>query len=154
MRESELTWCCRFKCSERTSEATQVQMLGSVIAFKVQNWPPCVLEVYLWPIAVREKTNIGSDSRRNKRQEFKDVTVTERNVSRRKSGNGRMETLDLRQSLAPFSIHVLAPCSTDILKIPETDTRKCLFYSSLWKETPVKKGLWWTVNTKMHQTSR
>lgn len=84
------------------SAATQVQMLGSAIAFKVQNWPPCVLEVYLWPIAVREKTNIGLGSRRNKREEFKDVTgrLTERNVSRRKSGNARMEMLDLRQSLA------------------------------------------------------
>lgn len=42
-----------------TSAATQVQMLGSVTAFMIQNWPPCVLEVYLWPVAVREKTNIG-----------------------------------------------------------------------------------------------
>lgn len=108
-------------------------MLDSVVAFKVQNWPACVLEVYLWPKAVREKTNIGSGSWRNKRQEFKDVTgrLSERNVSRRKSGNGRMETLDLRPSLARFSIHVLASRSADILKIPETDTRKCLFYYSL-----------------------
>lgn len=33
-----------------------------------------------------------------------------------------METLDLGQSLARFSIRTLAPRSTDILKIPETDT--------------------------------
>lgn len=58
-----------------------------------------------------------------------------------------METLDPGQSLARFSIRTLAHRSTDILKIPETDTWKCLFYYSLWKETPVKKRLGWTVNT-------
>lgn len=116
-----------------TPAATRVQMLGSAIAFEAQNWPPCVLEVYLWPVAVKEKTNIGSGSWTNKRQECNVVTgrLTERNVSRRKSGNGRIETLDLGQSPARFSIRALAPRSADILKMPETDTRKCLFYYKL-----------------------
>lgn len=66
-------------------------MLGSVLAFKVQNWPACVLEVALWPGAgTGKERGISSASWRNKRQEFKNVTgrLTERNVSRRKSGNG------------------------------------------------------------------
>lgn len=46
-------------------------VLDSVNAVKIQNRPPCVPEVYLWPIAVREKRNVGSDSGRNKGRNLK-----------------------------------------------------------------------------------
>lgn len=125
-----------------TSAAAQVQMLGSGIAFKVQNWPLCVLEVYLWPVAVREKTNIGAGCWRNKRQEFKGVTgrLTERNVSRRKSGNGRMETLDLRQSLFVLVSTRWLPAQLIFSRYPKQTQENVYFITAYERKHLLKRG--------------
>lgn len=72
--------------------------------------------------------------------------LTDRNVSKRESGNDRMEPLDPRQSLALFSIRTLAPCSTDTLKIPQTDVKKMFILLRLMKGNTCENVLGWTLN--------
>lgn len=73
----EWTWWCQFKGKWMTAgqhlqrRRCSWLVLGSVNAVKIQNRPPRIPEVYLWPIAVREKRNVGSHSGRNKGRNLK-----------------------------------------------------------------------------------
>lgn len=58
---NEWAWWCRFKCKGMTAgqhlqpHRCSCPMPGPVIAVKIQNRPPCVWDVYPWPVAERAR---------------------------------------------------------------------------------------------------
>lgn len=124
-------------------------VLDSVNAIKIQNRPPCVPEVYLWPIAVREKRNIGSDSGRNKGRNLK---MWQADWQREIWG-------EESQEMAGWSCWILAkvllflvsarwlPVQLILSRYPEHRRKKMFILLQLMKGNTCEKGLWWTLNT-------
>lgn len=117
-------------------------ILDSVNAVKIQNQPPYVPEVYLCPIAVREKRNVGSDPGRNKGRNSK---TWQADWQREIWGEESQETAGwscwiLAKSLALFSICTFAPHSTDTLKIPRTETEKNVYFTTAYERKHLWKG--------------
>lgn len=123
-------------------------VLDSVNAVKIQNRPPCVLEVYLWPIAVREKRNVGSDSGRNKG----------RNLKMWQANWQREIWVEESQETAGWSCWILAkvllflvsarwlPVQLILSRYPEQRWKKMFILLQLMKGNTCEKGLWWTLN--------
>lgn len=101
---------------------------------------------YLWLSTVREKTNIGqipgaeSENLDKWQSDWLTDRQTEREREAEKVTKQQDEDNGSMPKSVPFSVHTLAPCFPDILKIPWTDTRAFILTQLMKRNTCVK---WW-----------
>lgn len=117
-------------------------VLDSVNAVKIQNRPPCVLEVYLWPVAVREKKNVGSDSGRNEG----------RNLKMWQANWQREIWVEESQETAGWSCWILAkvllflvsarwlPVQLILSRYPEQRWKKNVYFTTAYERKHLLKG--------------
>lgn len=158
MRESELQLNERNGVNSKANKWQQVNICSgtgaddwfwTVNPVKLQNRPPCVPQVYLWPIAVREKRNVGSDSGRNKGRNLK---MWQADWQREIWG-------EESQEMAGWSCWILAkvllflvsalwlPVQLILSRYPEQRRKKMFILLQLMKGNTCERGLWWTLNT-------